>query len=263
MTFLEHLEELRKRLWIGLVLVVAGVAVAYVFRSRLMVFLLVPLEWAWRQVLVEGANIPAEPMIHYRSMTEPFFTDLKVAFLGGLWVGVPLFAWQVWMFVAPGLMPKEKRYAIPFLLFSYVFFTGGMYFCWRVVLPVAFRFFFNYAAGMKAGVTVNPTLMLNDFVGLSVKMMAAFGLVFQLPLVACLLTIAHVVDWRMLVRYTRWAIVAAFVVGGVLTPTPDPASQLMMAVPLLCLYLLSIALSLLIWPGGHANRLPFKGGGKK
>lgn len=260
MSFLEHLEELRRRLWWGLAFVVVGILVAYAFKSYLMGFMLEPFQQAWQQVRSAGATLPEEPMIHYRSMQEPFFTDLKVALIGGLYVGLPLLAWQIWLFVAPGLLPTERRYAVPFLLFSYVFFTAGLAFCYYVVLPLAYGFFFKYASSMNPGVAVNPTVMIDDYVGFSVKMLGAFGFAFELPLFAAFMTFLKILDWRMLVRYIKWGILGTVVAGALLTP-PDPASQLMMAAPLLGLYLLSIAISFFIWPAGHP-RLDEKDGKK-
>ncbi len=254
MTFLEHLEELRRRLWWGIAFVTAGIVVGYVFRSHLMSFLLEPFQKAWHEVLLSGASLPEEPMIHYRSMQEPFFTDLKVALLGGIYVGLPLCAWQIWMFVSPGLLPKERRYAVPFLVFSFFFFTLGMVFCYYVVLPVAYNFFFDYAASMDRSVSLNPTVMINDYVDFSVKMMGAFGFSFELPLFVAFLTVLRILDWRQLVAYIRWAIVGTLVVGAILTP-PDPASQMMMAVPLMGLYGLSIGISFALWPAGHRGRI--------
>ncbi len=262
MTFLEHLEELRKRLWWGLVFVALGIVAAYVFRHHLMVLMLEPFKEAWDLVKLQGAALPEEPMIHYKNMAEPFFTDLKLAFLGGLYVGLPMLATQIWLFVAPGLLPKEKRYALPFLAFAYLFFSAGVFFCYVVVLPMAYQFFFKYAEGMNPGVAVNPTVMINDYVTFSMKLLAAFGGAFELPLFVAFLTMLRLVDWRQLVRYIRWAMLGTFVVGAMLTP-PDPASQLMMAVPLLALYLLSIGLSFVLWPRGHADRLPWKARPKK
>jgi sec-independent protein translocase protein TatC len=252
MTFLEHLEELRRRLWVGLVFVALGIVAGYVLRHHLMGWVLEPFRDAWNQVRAQGADLPGEPMIHYRNMAEPFMTDLKVAIMGGAVVGLPLLVWQIWLFVAPGLLKREKLYAAPFLVFAYVFFLTGAAFCYFVVLPVAYQFFFRYAEGMDPGVVVNPTVMINDYVGFSVKLLAAFGLVFELPLVVSFLTLLRIVDWRQLVRYIRWAALATMVVGAMLTP-PDVVSQLMMAVPLMCLYLLSILASFLLWPGGHAS----------
>lgn len=262
MTFLEHLEELRRRLWWGLLFVAVGIVVSYIFRQHLMSLILEPFTQAWQAVRAQGAALPEEPMIHYKNMSEPFFTDLKVAFMGGLYVGLPLLAWQLWLFVAPGLMPREKLYTLPFLVFSYVFFSGGVVFCYSVVLPVAYQFFFRYAEGMDPGLAVNPTVMINDYVGFSVKMLAAFGAAFELPLFVSFLTLLKIVDWRQLIRYIRWAMLATFVVGAMLTP-PDPASQLMMAIPLLCLYLLSILMSFILWPAGHRGLAGGEGGKKK
>lgn len=252
MTFLEHLEELRRRLWWGLAFVALGIVAAYLVKGPLMSFVLEPFQQAWQQVRQAGATLPEEPMIHYRSMQEPFFTDLKVALIGGLYVGLPLLAWQIWLFVAPGLLPREKRYAVPFLLFSYVFFTAGLAFCYTVVLPIAYGFFFKYASSMNPGVSVNPTVMINDYVSFSVKMLGAFGFAFELPLFVAFLTLLRILDWRQLIKYFKWGILGAVLAGALLTP-PDPASQLMMALPLLGLYLLSIAVSFALWPGGHRS----------
>jgi len=249
MTFMGHLRELRRRLWVGLVVVAAAVGAAFALRSHIMRWLLAPFFDAWTKV----GGLPGRPALNYANPVDPFFVDMKLAILAGLFTGLPLLIWQLWLFIAPGLYRRERRLVYPFLFFAYLFFVAGASFCYFVVLPVAYEFFFRYALSMGGGVAINPVVMINDYAGLSLKLMAGFGVVFELPVVVVLLTLMGVTGWRQLLRVWRWVVVGAFGVAAILTPTPDIVNQTLMAVPLLVLYFLSILVSFILRPGGAAG----------
>jgi sec-independent protein translocase protein TatC len=252
MSFTEHLEELRKRLKYSALAVFACMIVAYGFSDFLFALLAQPLIQAW-----ESAGL-GTPQLHFANPIEPFFTFLKLSLVVGLFVASPFVFYQIWSFVGPGLYKKEKRYALPFGLLSGLFFTGGAAFGYFIVFPVGFKFFLSYARSnmgvmqkifkqrvniaVKHTFKLKPTLMMGEYFGLVSRMLLAFGLVFELPLVVFFLSMAEIVTHKSLWRFNRYFIVLSFVVGAMLTP-PDVITQIMMATPLLILYNLSILLS--------------------
>jgi len=249
LTFIEHLEELRKRLWYGILLLSIAVASAFFFRSTVMKILLHPFMIAWTKT----PGLPSRPMLNYANPIDPFFTDFKLAILTGVFIGLPLLVWQLWLFISPGLYKHEKKYILPFLFFSYILLALGGMFCYFVVLPNAYQFFLSYAAKMGGEITISPTVMIKDYAGLSIKLLLGFGIVFQLPLVIVLLTFAGLVNWKFLLRISRWVIVGVFVVAAILTPTPDVVNQTLMAVPMLILYYISVLISFLLRPKSAAT----------
>ncbi len=255
MTFTEHLEELRTRLKYALFALLGGVLLAYGFSDLLFVWLTQPLIKAW-----SDAGLGA-PQLHFSNPIEPFFTYLKVALVGGLFISSPVAFYQLWLFVAPGLYKREKRYVIPFTVASVVCFAGGASFGYFMVFPYGFQFFLSFAQAdmghmqqvlggavkisMAHSFELRPTLMMGEYFGLVWRLLLAFGLIFELPLVLLFLSLAGVVDYKALWRFNRYFIIIAFVIGAVLTP-PDVITQVMMAAPLLVLYNLSILLAWLV-----------------
>jgi sec-independent protein translocase protein TatC len=150
--------------------------------------------------------------------------------------------YQLWAFVAPGLYAKEKKYVIPFVGFSTLLFVGGGWFAWRVAIPLSFRYFLSLAnEGGSGHVTITPLFMIGEYIDFCLHVKLGFGLAFELPMLLLFLSIAGVVNYLTLLRYSRWFIFLAFVLAAVLTP-PDVVSQLVMAIPLCLLYGLSIGL---------------------
>ncbi|MBW2731674.1 MAG: twin-arginine translocase subunit TatC [Deltaproteobacteria bacterium] len=249
MSFTAHLTDLRRRLRNAMIAVVAGFIIAYTFSDLLFILLAQPLIHAWSE-----AGLGA-PKLHFASPVEPFFTYIKVALIGGIFIAAPVIFYQVWLFVAPGLYKKEKRYAIPFTLFSALFFMGGASFGYFIVFPYGFRFFLGFAQknlgkiqklfgkeiniGLKQTFELQPTLMMGDYFALVWRLLFAFGLIFELPLVICFLAMVGLVDHKRLWKWNPYFIVLSFVVGALLTP-PEPVTQVMMAGPLIVLYNLSI-----------------------
>jgi sec-independent protein translocase protein TatC len=228
-----HLEELRTRLIRALAVVGVGFAVAYWFAEPLVAWLLVPLT----------ALRPDEAsLVIGTGVTDAFFTKLKVAFVAGVFLASPAVFFQAWQFVAPGLYQKERRIALPFSFAASFFFVAGAAFCYYLVFPVAFRFFLKEFGS----VGIAPQIRVTEYLTFASRMLLAFGVTFELPVVTFFLARLGLVTHHTMIGWTRYAIVTIFVVAAILTPGPDIASQLLMATPLLLLYLLSIAVAWLV-----------------
>ncbi len=410
MSFIEHLEELRKRLIRGVLAVFVGMIVCWFFREQILAFLLAPLYEAWGKV----DGLPEPKPLNFSSMLEPFVAYLKMSAVGGLFVGAPVILYQIWKFIAPGLYPRERKLAMPFVVISTLLFVGGSIMAYSVVFPIGFQFFLDFAAGremtsIEAEVTVvsqsestehlkkksnllqvpdvgrldagvdagkpdgggvetakksestpepkivsqekkgsekwydwvlgrfvkddctvfradsnkdapgsvltftwhaarcgepppldkikrdeekvtvdwkktpdslsgyivmtaadtsagkgrhmytvsvpespgmgqlAPVLMVKDYLSFAIRLLLAFGLIFELPILISFLSIAGIVNYRQLLHFSRWFLVISVVLGAMLTP-PDVITQLLLATPLMVLYFLSIGVAYLFGP---------------
>jgi len=171
--------------------------------------------------------------------TEAFWMNMKVALVAALVFSLPVIFLQLWKFIAPGLQPTEKKYVIPFVIVSTGLFIVGASFCFIIVLPFALSFLLNY----KIGDFLMPMLSVGQYVDFCLKFILAFGAIFELPIVLIFLTKIGLVTPETLKRNRRLAIVLAFVAGAILTPTPDPFNQTLMAIPIIMLYEVGIQLS--------------------
>ena len=222
--FTSHLEELRKRLITCFIAVAVGFVVSFGFKERLFNILVHPLI----NVMKQG-----ETLI-YTGLPEAFFTYLKVSFLSGLIVASPVILYQFWMFVAPGLYKTERRMMAPVVLLSSLFFIGGALFGYFFVFPWGFKFFLAFATD-----TIRPLPSMREYFGFSAKLLLAFGLVFELPLVLTFLAKLGIVSVEFLKKNRKYAILVIFTAAAILTP-PDVITQIMMALPLMVLYEISI-----------------------
>ncbi len=238
MSFWEHLEELRSRLIKMVLAFLAGSILAWCFREKLLMVITKPFISAWNE-----GNVNGTAALHFPAPASLFIAYVKIAMLGGVVISLPVMLYQVWAFVAPGLYAKEKRFAIPFVFSSCGLFALGGYFGWRIVFPVAFQYLLSFAqpVGME-GFEVKPTVMIGEYLDFIMRMLLAFGAVFELPVLIFFLTIAGVINHTHLIKFARYFIVIAFVIGAVITP-PDPTSQLLLAVPLCVLYVFSIGIA--------------------
>jgi len=223
-----HLQELRKRLILSFIAIGVGFFVCYALKESLFDILAAPLI---NKVMPSGGSLI------FTSVAEAFFTYMKVAFIAGLILASPFVLYQIWAFVAPGLYQKEKRYAVPFVLGGSIFFAMGVLFGYYVAIPVAFKFLLGYATDF-----IKPMPSMKEYLSFSIKFLLAFGLVFEFPVVLVLLSRIGVIDAKMLARQRKYAILLIFVFAAVMTP-PDFISQVLMALPLMGLYELSILLS--------------------
>lgn len=219
-----HLEELRRRLVVSAVAVGIGFAGSYYFAPKMFAILMAPLVRA----------LPPESTLIFTGVTEAFFTYLKVAILAGFFIASPLVLYEIWAFVSPGLYTHEKRYVIPFVVFSTLFFVGGALFGYFVVFPYGFKFLLGFATE-----NIRPYPRIKEYFSLASKLLLAFGVVFELPLFVFFLTKMGLVTHDFLIKKFKYALLLIFTISAILTP-PDVATQLMMAGPLLCLYGVSI-----------------------
>ena len=223
--FTAHLEELRSRLIRCSIAVLIGTVVAYAFKEKLFDILTRPLVQA----------LPPEGKIIYTGLPEAFFTYFKVAFITGLLAATPVIIYQFWMFVAPGLYKKERLFLAPIILVSLLFFSGGALFGYFFVLPVGYKFFIGFTSD-----TIQAMPSMKEYLSLTSKMLLAFGFAFELPIILTGMAALGVITPDFLKNNRKYAIVLAFIIGGVLTPSPDVVSQVMMAGPLIVLYEMSI-----------------------
>lgn len=187
--------------------------------------------------------------IAYTDPIKPFWVSLQLALVGGICLAFGVILWEIWMFVAPGLYPREKRYAAPFIIAATGCFIGGAAFGYRFVFPLGFGFLtrFSREIAVAQGIEMMDVTTVDAFVAIALKLLLAFGLVFELPVVVSFLAMAGIVNHRQLWKFGRWFVVIAVTAGALLTP-PDVISQVMMAVPLSVLYLISIGLAYLLHP---------------
>ena len=217
-----HLEELRRRLIVAGSAWLVGMLVCYAFAQQLFQFVSEPL----RQALPVGSSLV------FIQATEPFFTYLKLAAMAGLLLSLPVIFWQMWAFVSPGLYQREQRLAVPFVLASCACFGVGTWFGFGYVFPLIFRFLISY--GTDVG-NISAMLSMGGYLSLSCRLLLAFGLIFELPIIIFFLTRLGLVDHVWLARHRRMTLLLAFVIGAILTP-PDIISQVAIAGPFLILY---------------------------
>ncbi|HIJ19499.1 MAG TPA: twin-arginine translocase subunit TatC [Deltaproteobacteria bacterium] len=229
--FMGHLEELRKRLIACAIAVGVGFVVSYIFAEKLFQILIAPL----KAVLPEGDRLI------FTALPEMFFTYLKVAFISGIMLVAPYIFYQLWLFIAPGLYKTEKKYVIPFVIASTILFVGGALFGYFVVFPFGFQFFISFT---NEYVKALPSVQ--QYFGFAVKLLFAFGIVFELPVVIFFLTKMGVVTPALLRKNRKYAILLSFVVAAILTP-PDVITQCMMAGPLIILFEIGILVSMTAW----------------
>jgi sec-independent protein translocase protein TatC len=222
--FTGHLEELRRRLIVCFVAVGIGFVLSYGFKEKLFQILTRPLI---------GVMETGDKLI-FTGLPEAFFTYLKVAFLSGIILATPIIFYEFWMFVAPGLYDKEKRLMLPIVFLSTLFFLGGSFFGYFIVFPFGFKFFLGFASEI-----IRPLPSMREYLSFASKLLLAFGVVFELPLIITFLAKLGIVSVCFLKKNRKYAVLLFFVGAAILTP-PDVVTQIMMALPLMLLYEISI-----------------------
>jgi len=225
--FFSHLKELRDRLLVCIVAVAIAFIFTYYFKERLFDFLMQP----FLKVM------PPQSSFIFTGITEAFLTYFKICVVAALFVAAPVILYEFWMFVAPGLYEKEKKYVYPFIFFGSLCFICGALFCYFVVMPNMYRFFVSYAREF-----VTPMPDLKNYMGLTLKLLIIFGFIFELPLVAFYLARAGIIKAKMLAKKRRYAILAVFIISAVITP-PDVVSMILVALPLWGLFELGILIA--------------------
>jgi sec-independent protein translocase protein TatC len=255
--FLAHLEELKNRIIWSLAALVVGVVVCFVlFREWIFDFIAAPMVRA----------LPEAPTLHIQSPMEAFFVNLKMSVIAGIILTMPVVLSQLWLFVAPGLYRNERRMAAGFVFFGSLFFFGGVVFAYYVVFPYGFEYLLDFAFERSGNFSImervarvydlevdykqlglvkaaiKPTIMMEKYVSLVLKLLLAFGLIFELPLVLYFLARVGLVTHRGLWRFFRYWVVLSFLISAALTP-PDIFTQTMMSGPLILMYLSGIAVA--------------------
>ncbi|HEX9916603.1 MAG TPA: twin-arginine translocase subunit TatC [candidate division Zixibacteria bacterium] len=229
MSFLDHLEELRKRIIRSLIAVVIFSVAAYYFSSKIIDFVTKPL-----------------PKVYFMSPTEGFMIRIKIAIIVGVIVSAPVILYQLWRFIAPGLFKREIRTVGPILVFSTFFFFAGGSLCFFLVIPTAVKFLLAFGTEK-----LQPLMKISDYISFVGFMVLAFGAAFELPIVSYFLAKMGILGPQIMIKGRRYAVVGILILAGVLTPSPDVFSQLMLAVPLYFLYEVSIIIVKVV----HKNRL--------
>jgi sec-independent protein translocase protein TatC len=235
MPLLDHLLELRKRLMWSIVAFFVAFLVCYYFSSQIYSFLARPLADVLRASGTQDA-----PHLIYTQLYEAFFTQIKLAMFGALFVSFPILATQIWLFVAPGLYRSEKHALLPFLVATPILFLMGAALAYYFVFPFAWKFFASFQTPTGAGgVGIELLPRVGEYLDLVMRLIIAFGITFQLPVLLTLLAKVGIVSSKGLKRFRRYAYVGMFVVAAILAP-PDVVTQCGLALPLLLLYEISI-----------------------
>jgi len=225
--FLGHLEELRKRLVICAIAIGIGFGISYIFAKQLFSYLVLPLTKV----------LPDDSRLIFTNLPEMFIAYIKVALVAGIILAIPIIFYQLWMFLAPALFKKEKKYIIPFVLFSSILFAVGALFGYLVVFPYGFKFFVSFATE-----DIQALPSVKQYFSFAIRLLLAFGLVFEMPVVVLFLTKIGLITPDSMKKFRKFAILSSFILSAILTP-PDVATQLMMALPIIILYEISIVLS--------------------
>jgi len=224
MPFTLHLEELKTRLTRALIAIGICFIICYFVKEKLFKILTLPLI----------AVLPDSSSMIFTSLPEAFFTYLKVSFFASIFLASPYVLYQLWKFISPGLHKSERKYMVPFVTFSTIFFLGGSLFAYYVVFPFGFKFFIGFGNDV-----IRPMLSLREYLSFTMKLLIAFGVIFELPIFMFFLAKIGIVNSKTLVKKRKYAILLVFVVAALFTP-PDIVTQGLMALPLMLLYEISI-----------------------
>jgi len=227
MSFLEHLEELRKRLIVSIIALGVAFLACWNFADRIFGWLQYPL----------AKFLPKGEKLVFTRLTEPFMLYMKVAFFAGIFVASPIILWQLWLFISPGLYKRERRYAAPFIIIASLFFIAGGYFGYRVILPGACAFF------LETGKQFTQMIKADEFFSFASTMILASGLIFETPILIFFLARLGVVTPAFLMQKSKYAVVLAFIIAAIVTPSPDMVNQTALALPMIALYFLGVLIA--------------------
>jgi len=241
MGFLDHLEELRKRIIYSIISVAVGFFICWWKVERIYDVMQKPIIDALR------ANGMAEKLV-YLNPTEPFNLYLKIAALAGLFLTSPFVLYQVWMFISPGLYRHEKRYVVPFMVSTITLFTCGGYFGYKIVYPAALNFLINF------GKQFQPMITIGEYTQLFLSIILGMGLIFEMPILVFFLALMGIVTAGFMWRNFRYSILVIFIIAAIVTPTTDILNMCIFAAPMIALYVFSIFVAWLVHPKQRAAR---------
>jgi sec-independent protein translocase protein TatC len=235
MGFLEHLEELRRRIVYSIIAVTIGFFACWGYAERI-------YEIMQRPIMVALHNNGMPEKLVYLNPTEPFNLYLKVAFLAGLFVSSPFVLYQLWLFISPALYRNEKRYVMPFMFSTVALFLAGGVFGYKVVYPAALDFLIGY------GKQFQPMITVGEYTDLFLTIIIGMGVIFELPILVFFLALMGIVTAGFMWRNLRYSILIIFIVAAIVTPTTDILNMCLFAAPMVGLYLLSIGIAWLVHP---------------
>ena len=241
MSFLEHLEELRRRIIYSLLAVGVGFGFAWYWAEKIYAYVQFPVIEALR------AHHKSEQLV-YLNPTEPFNLYLKVGLLAGVFLASPFILYQVWAFIAPGLYRHEKRYVVPFMVLTVFLFLAGGYFGYKLVYPAALDFLIGY------GEQFQPMITIGEYTDLFLTVILGLGVIFELPILVFFLSLMGVVSAGWMWRNFRYSILVIFIIAAILTPTTDILNMCIFAATMVVLYVLSIGIAWFVHPARRKAR---------
>lgn len=245
MPLTEHLSELRKRILYSLVVLLVVFVVLFNFSEVLFAWLTLPmkseLSFSLQSPFLRLVEKKAASLV-FLAPAEAFWMHLKVSMVASLVLSLPVVFYHLWKFISPGLLPKERRYVIPFIMGATGLFLMGAAFCFFIVLPFAMTFLLGYKTA-----NLTPMISVGSYVDFCLKFVLAFGVIFELPLIIVFLARLGLVTPQFLAKNRKFAVLFAFIIGAVLTPTPDAFNQTLMAVPVIFLYEIGILLARIMY----------------
>lgn len=247
MPLMEHLSELRKRIIICLAALLVAFLLTFSYSEYIFKLLLFPLNYTPQFSIKEGIVFVLDQKLQNTKLVflgpaEAFWMNMKIALVCGFILTIPVIFYQLWKFISPGLYSHEKKYVLPFVLTATGLFLMGVTFCYLIVLPFAMSFLLSY----KVGDFLMPMLSVGLYIDFLLKFLLAFGFVFELPVLIVIATRMGIITPQTLKKYRRIAIVLAFVVAAIITPTPDAFNQTLMAIPMIILYEVGIWVSIIL-----------------
>ena len=241
MSFLQHLEELRRRIIYSFLYVVAGFCVCWWVHEQIFTIMQKPIVTAL-------ANHKMDTQLVYLNPTDPFNMYLKIAFLAGIFVASPFVLYQVWAFIAPGLYRNERRYVFPFMFSTVGLFLAGGWFGYKMVYPAALDFLIGWSAQFK------PMITVGEYTDLFLTIIAGLGLVFEMPILVFFLSLMGILTAGWMWRNFRYSILVIFIIAAIITPTTDIMNMCIFAAPMIVLYLFSIAIAWFVHPTQRKKR---------
>jgi sec-independent protein translocase protein TatC len=241
MSFLDHLEELRKRIIYSLIAIAVGFFACWGYAERIFGVMQRPIMDALHR------NGMPEKLV-YLNPTEPFNLYLKIGALAGVFVASPVVLYQLWLFISPGLYRKEKRYVFPFMFSTVALFLAGGYFGFKLVYPQALDFLIGY------GKQFQPMITIGEYTDLFLVIILGMGLIFELPIVVFFLSLMGMVTAGWMWRNLRYSILVIFIIAAILTPTTDILNMCIFAAPMIALYILSIGIAWMVHPAQRRTR---------
>jgi len=235
MSFLQHLEELRKRIIYSLLGLVVGFGVCFYYADKIYAVMEKPI------LEVLKANHLEQSLV-YLNPTEPFNMYLKIAFICGIFVASPWILYQLWCFISPGLYRHEKRYVVPFMFSTVGLFLFGGWFGYRMVYPAALKFLVEYGKQFK------PMITIGEYTDLFLTIIVGLGVVFEMPIVVFFLSLMGILSAGWMWKNLRYSILVIFIIAGVITPTTDIMNMCIFAAPMVALYLVSIGVAWAVHP---------------